>query len=105
VTLFGCSLLLYSRPAYTGDFAILLESGWSVKAALGANFLSSLTAFIGLFIGVAGSDTEDSQQWMLALAAGMFLYIAMTTIVREHAAVAAAAAVCLLACTPLRSCP
>lgn len=68
-------------PTRVGDFVVLLESGWSVKNALLANFASSLTAFLGLIIGLEASNTLDAQQWILALAAGMFLYIGLTDIV------------------------
>eukprot|EP00045_Choanoeca_perplexa_P015981 m.209151 g.209151 ORF g.209151 m.209151 type:complete len:720 (+) comp17136_c0_seq2:136-2295(+) len=77
------AVVLHELPHELGDFAILLESGWAVKRALLANFASSLTCFIGLFIGLEVSDSIDAQQWILSLAAGMFLYIALTTVMPQ----------------------
>ncbi|EDQ91556.1 uncharacterized protein MONBRDRAFT_15239, partial [Monosiga brevicollis MX1] len=78
------AIVLHELPHELGDFAVLIESGWTVKRALLANFLSSLTAFIGLFIGLAvAGSTFESQQWVLSAAAGIFLYIALSDIVPE----------------------
>jgi zinc transporter ZupT len=77
------AVVLHELPHELGDFAILLESGWSVKPALLANFASSLTCFIGLLIGLEVSDSIDAQQWILSLASGMFLYIALTTVMPQ----------------------
>ena len=63
-----------------GDFAILLAAGFTVKKAIGVNLLSSLTAFVGLYIGI--SVGEDFRIWIIAAGAGMFLYISMVTMVR-----------------------
>lgn len=62
-----------------GDFAILLAAGFTVKKAIVVNLLSSLTAFVGLYIGI--SVGEDFRIWIIAAGAGMFLYISMVTMV------------------------
>lgn len=59
---------------------VLLDSGFSVYKALLFNFISSLTAIVGGIIGVAASTTDEAQQWILALAAGLFLYVALSDI-------------------------
>ena len=65
-----------------GDFAILLSTGLSWYAALGFNFVSSLTAVVGFFVGVAvGVATSEANGWILAAAAGVFLYIALVDLV------------------------
>ena len=44
--------------------------------------MSSLTAIIGFFIGVAaGTASEEANSWILAAAAGLFLYIALVDLV------------------------
>ena len=70
----------------TGDFAILLSSGMKWYVALMYNFLSAVTAIIGTFIGVAiGSSEEDATNWILAITAGIFLYVALVDLVElEH---------------------
>jgi zinc transporter ZupT len=49
--------------------------------ALMFNFLSSLLAAIGFFIGAAISTSVDASDWLLAIAAGSFLYISLVDLV------------------------
>ena len=50
--------------------------------ALIFNFLSSLTAIVGFFIGVAiSTNSTTAKEWLLAIAAGSFLYIALADLV------------------------
>ena len=63
---------------------ILIKSGLHWATALIFNFLSSLTAIVGFFIGVAiSSNSSEANGWILSLAAGLFLYIALTDLVSE----------------------
>ena len=66
----------------SGDFAILIQSGMPIKMALLLNFLSSLTAVIGALIGVSLGQALDASNWIFALTAGLFVYIALTDMVR-----------------------
>ena len=79
--------LLLSLPSLpsTGDYAILLSTGLSWYSALIFNFMSALTAVIGFFIGVAiGTESEEVNAWVLAFAAGIFIYIALVDLVRKY---------------------
>jgi len=51
---------------------------------LGMNFLAACFAFIGLYIGLSVSQDEDARQWMLAVVAGMFLYISLVDVVSAY---------------------
>ena len=64
-----------------GDFAVLVSTGLSIKKAMVLNFLSSLTAFVGLYIGLSIGNQEEASKWIFSTAAGMFLYVAMTDLV------------------------
>ena len=69
----------------SGDFAILLSSGMKWYVALMYNFLSAVIAIIGMFVGVGiGHASEDSTPWVLAFAAGVFLYVALVDLVCSH---------------------
>ncbi|XP_045172290.2 zinc transporter ZIP4-like [Mercenaria mercenaria] len=71
------AIFCHELPHELGDFAILLASGVSFGRALFWNFLVSLTAMIGLYVGLAISDDETVKQWIVAVAAGLFIYISL----------------------------
>ena len=51
--------------------------------ALFYNTVSAATAILGMFIGVAiGNASEDAELWIFAIAAGVFLYVALVDLVR-----------------------
>ena len=59
---------------------LLVESGFPMWQALLLNLGASLSALIGVCVGVAaGSESEEAQQYLLAFAAGGFLYIALAS--------------------------
>ena len=66
----------------TGDFAVLLTAGMSVKMALLANFLSALSCYIGLGIGIYIGQEGEVRFWIFAIAGGIFLYVALVDMVR-----------------------
>ena len=68
---------------FAGDYAILIQAGIHWFTALLFNFVSSLTAVVGMFVGVAISQqTAVANEWLLALTTGPFLYIGLTDLVR-----------------------
>ncbi|KAK3858020.1 hypothetical protein Pcinc_035761 [Petrolisthes cinctipes] len=70
-------------PHELGDFAVLLNAGMTMKQAVAYNFLSATTCYVGLFLGIAlGEFTHDTTA-VFAVAAGMFLYIALVDMVPE----------------------
>ncbi|OWF43428.1 Zinc transporter ZIP4 [Mizuhopecten yessoensis] len=77
------AVFCHELPHELGDFAVLLSTGMSVKKALLLNFASSLTAFIGLYIGVAIGSNDEARLWILSFGAGMFVYIALATLMPE----------------------
>lgn len=75
-------VLLHEIPQEFGDFAVLLHSGYSKLRALKLNFFSALSAVLGGIIGfVAFELAESIVPFAVLLAAGGFIYIALTDIV------------------------
>jgi zinc transporter ZupT len=68
-----------------GDVAILLSSGMSLRQALSYNLLSAATCYVGFVIGVLVGELQSASTYVFGLAAGMFLYIALTSMVGSRA--------------------
>lgn len=73
-------------PHELGDFAVLISSGLSVRQALGFNFLSACTCYIGMIFGILLGDMTQSASYIFALAGGMFLYISLVGMMSELSA-------------------
>ncbi|WAR17982.1 S39AA-like protein [Mya arenaria] len=77
------TVLCHEVPHELGDFAVLISTGMSIKRALLLNFLSSLTAFAGLYVGLVLGAQEEASKWIFSVGAGMFLYVALTDLIPE----------------------
>ncbi|ULT92983.1 hypothetical protein L3Y34_002871 [Caenorhabditis briggsae] len=70
------AVVCHELPHEIGDLAVLIDSGLSMVTALILNLLSALTAYIGLFIAIVLGKDEEIETILLAITAGMFLYVA-----------------------------
>ncbi|MBI5253894.1 MAG: ZIP family metal transporter [Euryarchaeota archaeon] len=78
------AIIFHEIPQEIGDFGILVYGGFSKFRALFYNFLSSLTAFVGAILTYFFSSyIENSLTFLLALAAGGFIYIATADLMPE----------------------
>ncbi len=69
-------------PQEVGDFAILLESGYSKSKALLYNVMASFTTVIGGVLAYYSlEDLHDSLPFFLALASSSFIYIAVADLI------------------------
>jgi zinc transporter 7 len=95
------AVFFHEIPHEVGDFALLIQSGFSKRAAMGAQFVTAVGAFLGTCIGIAvqefgGSSTSGgmqgpglmgtSLQWgdmLLPFTAGTFLYVGTVAVIPE----------------------
>ncbi|MEQ1635408.1 MAG: ZIP family metal transporter [Methylococcales bacterium] len=69
-------------PQEVGDFAILLESGYSKSKALFYNVLASFTTVLGGVLAYFSlEDLHERLPYFLALAASSFIYIAVADLI------------------------
>lgn len=78
------AIAIHEIPQEIGDFGVLLHAGFSKRRALKFNFLAALTVVLG---GLAGwflnQYTNDITKWMIPIAAGGFIYIALSDLIPE----------------------
>lgn len=77
------AVVCHEIPHEIGNFAILLNTGMSLKKALLLNFLSAVTAFAGLYPGLIAGEQEVLARWIFAAVAAGFLYVALVHMLRE----------------------
>ena len=77
-------VLIHEIPHQLGNFSILIHSGYNKKRALLLNFGTALVVVIGGLIGFfAFSAIEPVVPYVIAIAAGGFLYVALSDILPE----------------------
>jgi zinc and cadmium transporter len=78
------AVVLHEIPQEIGDFAVLIHAGYSKKRALCLNFISAIIAILGLLIVfVFGNIIDNIALWVVPIAAGGFIYIAVADLIPE----------------------
>ncbi|KAM3562820.1 hypothetical protein MY1884_001627 [Beauveria asiatica] len=98
------AVFFHEIPHEVGDFALLVQSGFSKRAAMGSQFITAIGAFLGTLIGIAvqefgGPGVEEaagmprnaglwgtSLTWgdmLLPFTAGTFLYVGTVAVIPE----------------------
>ena len=78
------AVILHEIPQEIGDFAVLLHAGYSKVRALWLNFFSALMSVVGVILALSfGSVMENFSLWMLPIAAGGFIYVAVADLIPE----------------------
>ena len=71
-------------PQEVGDFAVLLGAGYSRRRALTLNSISALAGIVGAVAMYTAADRMPATlPYVLALAAGSFLYVAMADLIPD----------------------
>lgn len=97
------AVFFHEIPHEVGDFALLIQSGFSKKRAMGAQFITAAGAFLGTCLGIAvqemGKGSENAADgprdmglagtglgWgdlLLPFTAGTFLYVGTVAVIPE----------------------
>lgn len=78
------AIAAHEIPQEIGEFAILLDQGWSKAKIIAANIISALAAFLGMGIAfLAIPFFEISLPIFLGGVAGIFLYIGASQLIPE----------------------
>lgn len=77
------AVILHEIPQEFGDFGILIYGGLSRNRALFYNFLSGVTAIIGVIIALTLGNVENLSTILVAIGIGSFLYIAVADLIPE----------------------
>ncbi|KAK8232376.1 ZIP zinc transporter-domain-containing protein [Phyllosticta capitalensis] len=64
------AVFFHEIPHEVGDFALLVQSGFSKRAAMGAQFVTAVGAFLGTIIGIAVQEFGGSSSGVLAASDG-----------------------------------
>lgn len=78
------AVLCHELPHELGDFALLLQTGVSIRKAIVFNIMSSVLSVLGMILGlvIAGANAT-MVRWIYAGTSGTFLYIALADLVPE----------------------
>src|SRR3989344_800849 len=78
------AVILHEIPQEIGDFAVLLHGGFTKNKALLMNFLTALSAVLGVVIVLIASNYIGSlTKYLVPIAAGGFIYIAGADLIPE----------------------
>ena len=78
------SVIIHEVPQEISDFGILIYAGFSRKKALVFNFLSAITAILGVLLtSWLGHNFENITSYILPLAAGGFIYLAGSDLIPQ----------------------
>jgi zinc and cadmium transporter len=78
------AIILHEVPQEISDYAILIHAGFSKKKALLVNFIAALSAIFGTVLAlVLGNAIESISYYILAFAAGGFVYLACSDLIPE----------------------
>jgi zinc and cadmium transporter len=78
------AVVLHEIPQEIGDFGVLIHGGFEVKKALLMNFLTALTAVVGVITALIISGyIENIAMYLIPFTAGGFIYIAGSDLIPE----------------------
>ena len=76
-------IMAHELPQEISDFGVLIYGGFTKRKALVYNFLSQLTSVLGGILGYFFIGVRDQAVYLLPIAAGGFLHIAISDLIPE----------------------
>lgn len=77
------AVIFHEIPQEIGDFGVLLHGGFSKIKALALNFITALSAVIGVIAGLLFSSMQGTTSFIVGTAIGGFIYIAGSDLIPE----------------------
>ena len=78
------TILLHEVPHEIGDFAILIQSGYSKRKAMMLQLTTAIGALLGTYVSLLAEGMGDiATKWILPFTAGGFIYIATVSVIPE----------------------
>ena len=78
------AVLFHEIPQEIGDFGVLIHGGFTKKRALMINFLTALSAFVGVILAIIlWNYVSGLTTFLIPFAAGSFIYIAGSDLIPE----------------------
>jgi len=77
------AVIFHEIPQEVGDFGSLIYSGFSRSRALFLNFMTALSAILGVLIILVLGENEKIVNFLVPFAAGGFIYVASVDLIPE----------------------
>jgi len=77
------AVVMHEIPQEIGDFSILIHGGFTTSKAIWYNLFSSLLAILGAVFVIIGDLTDLNINYLLAITAGGFIYLAGSDLIPE----------------------
>ena len=77
------AVILHEIPQEIGDFGVLIHGGFKRTEALFYNFMSGISAIIGVLVALFAAQTTSITNFLVPFAAGNFIYIAASDLIPE----------------------
>ena len=81
------AIAMHELPHELGDFIVYKKLGLKTRQAIGLNLFAALLSFGGLYTGIGLASNPAVTSWLLAIVAGLFIYISMVDVVSLYLAV------------------
>jgi zinc transporter 7 len=79
----GLDLTRRAVPHEIGDYALLIQSGFSARSAMLLQLVTAVFALVGCVVGLVSAGSGPTAAWILPFTAGGFIYIATVDVLPD----------------------